>query len=612
MNNEHLLEPLKGYNSFYKNAIKEEAEKFFDELANKSNVDVKANKETIKELNKKQLEANNVNKKLNGYKIGRVFSIIGIIVFLLASIISIYLLTINDDDFAIKLLVAIFSVLATVGLFLLIILFLNKKIKEVNNKLDKLNSQIKVLTSEAWNQMAPLNALYDFNIPTTIIEKVIPILDFDKFFDTKKYLNLVKNYGFAEKNDTNSSILYVQSGTILGNPFLLQKAKVHSIINKIYTGSRVISWTETRRDSNGRSYTVRRTQTLTATSTHPAPSYTKDVKLIYGNDSGSDLSFSRSPSNMSGKTEKEYDKYVRNNEDELHKKAERDIKNGKSNPFTPLANSEFELLFGAYNRNHNVQYRLLFTPLAQLNLTKLIKSTDGFGDDFHFEKHKKINIIKSEHSQVADYSADPSIFFSNDFEWAKRNFVGYVCYYFKNIYFDFAPLMSIPLYQQIKSLDFIYGDDTPSNYSYYEHEALANNFDDNLLKDPASITEAIIKTKVIEKDGLTDHLEITAYSYRGENRIDYIPVMGGDGRLHNVPVPWIEYFPLERVSEMSLRNINTTRFDFNNKMNDNNFKEFIKKNSNGSSYLFKKGMFAILGGTKIDKYLEEAFDNIKS
>ena len=84
-------------------------------------------------------------------------------------------------------------------------------------------------------------------------------------------------------------------------------------------------------------------------------------------------------------------KYVRNNEDELHKKAERDIKNGKSNPFTPLANSEFELLFGAYNRNNNVQYHTIFTNVAQLNFTKLIKSTDGFGDDYNKKKHKKFN-----------------------------------------------------------------------------------------------------------------------------------------------------------------------------------------------------------------------------
>ena len=607
MGNEHLLEPLNGYNSFYKEAIKEEASKYFDELVNKANTDIEANKATIKELKKKQKEADNINKKLNGLKVGRIFSIIGIIIFVFASIISIYLLTVDDSDFLTKLLIAIFSVIGIIFLLLLIILFLNKKIKEISSLLEKINLQIKELNAKAWSQMASLNALYDFNIPTTIIEKVIPILDFDKFFDTRKYLNLVKNYGFAEKNDNNSSILYVQSGTILGNPFLIQKAKVHSIINKVYTGTRVITWTERRRDSNGRSYTVTRTQTLTATSTHPAPSYDKEVKLIYGNDAAPELSFSRNPSRMSGKTEKEYDKYVHSNEDELHKRAEKDIKNGKKNPFTPLANSEFELLFGAYDRNHNVQYRLLFTPLAQVNLTKLIKSINGFGDDFNFEKYKKINVIKSDHSQKADYSADPSIYFSNDYEWAKRNFVGYVSYYFKNIYFDFAPLMSIPLYQQMKSIDYIYGDDTPSNYSYFEHESFANNFDENLLKDPASMTEAIIKTKVIEKEGMTDHLEITAYSYKGENRVDYIPVMGGDGRLHNVPVHWIEYFPIERVSHMALRDINTTRFDFNSKMNDNNFKEFINKNSKNSSYTFKKGMFAILGNSRIEEYLKETF-----
>ena len=35
------------------------------------------------------------------------------------------------------------------------------------------------------------------------------------------------------------------------------------------------------------------------------------------------------------------------------------------------------------------------------------------------------------------------------------------------------------------------------------------------------------------------------YSYDINKRIDFIPVRGGDGRFHNVPVEWDEYLPLE-------------------------------------------------------------------
>lgn len=606
MTEDILLEPLKGYNSFFKEAIKEEAGRYFDELTQKAEVDIDSNRLTIKELRKKEAEANKVNKKLTGLKVGRVFSIIGVIVLAITSIISFFMVS-KGGDTLVPLLVAIFSLLGAIGLLLLIFLVLNRKVKDTSLLLKKVNKKIDELSKTAFSQMARLNSLYDWNIPTTIIEKVIPTLDFDKYFDYKKYLNLIKNYGFADENDGNHSILFVQSGKILGNPFLVQQSKIHAIINKVYTGTRVITWTERRTDSKGNSYTVTRTQTLTATSTHPAPAYSKEVKLIYGNDAAGDLSFSRAPSGMSGKEEKEYDKYVRSHEDELRDRAEKSIKRGDKNPFTPLANSEFELLFGAYNRNHNVQYRLLFTPLAQVNLTKLIKSTDGFGDDYHFIKNKKINIIKSAHSQNADYSSNPSIYISNDYDWARKNFIGYISYYFKNIYFDFAPLLSIPLYQQMKSIDYIYGEDTPSNYSSYEHEAFANMFDDKMFKDERSITEAIIKTRFIKKDGLTDQVEVTAFSYRGENRTDFIPVMGGDGRLHNVPVHWIEYFPLNKTTYMNLRDVNSTRFDFNNKMNDNRFKEFINKNSINSTYSFSKGMLAVLGNNDVEKELDSIF-----
>ena len=463
MNNDILLEPLKAYNSFYKAAVNDEAGLFFDELVKKAGTDVEANKATIKNMKKKQAEADKVGNKLAGYKTGRVFAIIGCVVFFLATLIA-FLIPV---ELVFQILIAVASVLVAVGLILLIVLSLNKKIKHQQALHDKLMNEVKELSSLAYKQMASLNALYDWSIPTTIIEKVIPILDFDKYFDARKYIGLVKNYGFSELNDSNTSTLFVQSGTILGNPFLLQKEKVHAIVNKTYTGTRVITWTEYYTDSEGHRRSRTRTQTLTATAVHPAPEYTRQVALIYGNDAGPDLSFSRVPSNMSGLSEKEYDKYVRNHTDDLQKRAERSIKNKDKNPFTPLANSEFELLFGAYDRDHNVQYRLLFTPLAQVNQVNLIKSNEGFGDDYSFQKRKKINIITSTHSQSFDYSANPNIYYSNDVEWARRNFVGYINYYFKHIYFDFAPLLSIPLYQQMKSIDYIYGEDTPSNYSIY-------------------------------------------------------------------------------------------------------------------------------------------------
>ena len=63
-----------------------------------------------------------------------------------------------------------------------------------------------------------------------------------------------------------------------------------------------------------------------------------------------------------------------------------------------MGNSEFEVLFGATNRNNEVQFRLLFTPLAQKQLLGLMKDKEiAFGDDFNFIKRNKINIIIPDH-----------------------------------------------------------------------------------------------------------------------------------------------------------------------------------------------------------------------
>lgn len=606
-----LLEPLKAYKSVYKQAVNDEAGVFFDELVAKSGIDVEANRLTVKELKKTQKKADETNKEIKKLKTGKGFAIFGIVVGFIAAIVCLFnLFGTEDPDLLVNILVTVFGLALAIGLIVVIVKVINPKIKDQTLILSKLLEKIKELKAEAYAQMAPLNALYDWNMATTVIEKVIPILDFDKYFDGSKYLSLIDNYGFSELNDVNQSTLYVQSGTILGNPFLIQKQKVHAMVSKTYSGSIVIHWTETYRDSKGNLQTRTRTQTLTAYVQHPAPQYTNQTALIYGNDAAPDLIFSRAPSGMSGKSEKEINKYVRAHEDELQKMAEKSIKRGDKNPFTPLANTEFELLFGALDRNHNVQYRLLFTPLAQKNEVDLITSTDGYGDDYYFTKHKKVNVISSRHSQLEDLSGNPNIFIGYDHDFARTIFINHVNNFFKAVYFDFAPLLSIPLYQQMKSLDYIYGKDCPYNYSAYEHEVFANAFPEEYLKDPLSITTCMLKTRIIRTDGKSDKVEITAYSYRGEERVDYVQKMGGDGRLHTIPVYWTEYIPLTRVSLMELRNLNATRFDFNNKMQDNRLNEFISSHSTGGTYAFQRGLMAILAGESYSSKEDEELDSI--
>lgn len=41
------------------------------------------------------------------------------------------------------------------------------------------------------------------------------------------------------------------------------------------------------------------------------------------------------------------------------------------------------------------------------------------------------------------------------------------------------------------------------------------------------------------------------------NRTEFVPVFGGDGRTHMVPVNWIEYAPVEADGEFSVTDLGT-------------------------------------------------------
>ena len=62
-----------------------------------------------------------------------------------------------------------------------------------------------------------------------------------------------------------------------------------------------------------------------------------------------------------------------------------------------MANRAFEVLFHAVDRDHPIQFRLLFTPLAQEQTVKLLRDREiGYGDDFAFRKSRMMNRSASE------------------------------------------------------------------------------------------------------------------------------------------------------------------------------------------------------------------------
>ena len=587
---DELLEPLKAYKNVYKEKIIEAAGEFFDNLVAKSEISVESNRQTIARLNKLKKEKASLEKKLSSLRAKRNALVIFGIIFVVGIIIPIFLMVKAMIPIWVGILICVG--LVALGVFMIVVGFrMNGSIKLLKDKLEALNKQIAACIQEATLQMAPFNNLLDWNMHIKVINSVIPVVHLDEYLDFGKHDKLVNCYNFEKDSGEDYSAVYIQSGSVLGNPFLIRKCRVHRMIDKVYTGSIVISWVETYRDSKGNVHTRTRTQTLTATTTHPAPEYNEETVLIYGNAAAPLLVFSRKPQNQNGKSDKEIDRFVRHETKEIEKLAEKSVLKGGT--FTPIGNNKFEALLHAYNRNHEQQFRLLFTPLAQKNFEELVtKNDEGFGDDFYFFKDKMINTISSRHSQIFDYSAKPSRFISYDHDAARQLFIDYVSEFFRNFYFDMAPLLSIPLYQQMKSLDYIYGDDAPANFSLYEHEVMANSFDQELFRPENTITDCILKTSIIRKDGRADKINVNAYAYRGEPRIDYKKVMGGDGHLHTVPIHWTEYFREDKTTVMELARTGSTLVDFQQKIKDNYLNKYFNEVNGQKPYSYQRGLVA--------------------
>lgn len=546
--NPYIDEPLREYKQIYKDKHHQNVTEFIDDLVKKSNVDVEANRSTIKTIRKEEQKRDTIVKAIRKKSTLRGLLIFLIIVLAIALIISINQFTLSEEMTMIFVMVG--SVIF-IGLFLfLIIKKLNPQIKTMKKDKQKLDEVIITLMQEAFQQMLPLNQLFYEGMSRELFQKTIPLIKLDRMFDSKRFDYLVNRFGLSGVPDLDRSTLFVQSGEINGNPFFICDDLVHRLGVKQYSGSKTIHWT-TSTTVNGKRVTQHHTQVLTATVEKPFPMYAEQPYLIYGNDAAPDLIFSREDSDAENLSEKQIDKVVNKEIKRLEKKSQKSITKGEN--YTVMGNSEFEVLFGATNRNNEVQFRLLFTPLAQKQLLELMKEKEiGFGDDFDFVKHKKINIVYPEHLKEIKLDIAPSYFHGYDIDDIIKRFTEYNDEYFRHVYFTFAPILAIPLYQHTLPHEYIYKGLYDSYVSFYEHEKVVNRMNESNFKHPLCVTRNILKTRVVKSNDEKDHVVVTAYGYRSEPRVDYVNKMGGDGRMHTITVPWTEYIPVSQDSKVEI------------------------------------------------------------
>lgn len=544
---EDVYNPVASYRDDFCGKFAEAAAMAFADLQEKSGVDAKANAETVREVNA-------LSEKLgNELRARRLFStLIGVswTLFAIAAAAIFYLCWTGSwsSDYP---MLFIGLVVLDAAVLILAPSVLHPAYRRHKEESDLLQVKVDKKTQEAWAQMAPLNALYDWDITSKLIESVVPRIKFDPYFSEERLQELRDSFGLDDTFDPTRSVLFAQSGEINGNPFAIGHILQMEVGLKRYYGERTVTYTDWVRDSKGNTIPVTRFQTLVAHVDKPIPEYSEGKVLVYGNDAAPRLCFDREPNGLAGASNgmfgmmrlkgkiRELEKFSRNLDDDSN--------------YTIMGNREFEALFETRNRNDETEYRLLFTPLAQRQMLEIIKDKSvGFGDDFSFTKSYKINTIQAEHLDKSTIDTDPRRFHDYDLNRARRTFVEFNIKYFHNVYFALAPLLAIPLYQQIRSHKSIWGDLANLSASTWECESLANFHGEDKFRHEMSVTRNILKTSGII-DGIGNRrVSVTAYGYRTEDRVDNVDVLGPKGRIYSVPVKWQEYLPVEKTTPMNV------------------------------------------------------------
>lgn len=535
--------PVESFRDQFMAAFQEAAEKEFQRLLDASGVDAEENARLVKKIHSLEKELGSVNSRK---------SVFGCLMFLVIVCVIIagfvcYSSVENSDQQATN-----YSIGAAVVGVLLFFMWILPAFRSASKRARELKEKLEEAKQAAWEQMQALNERYDWDIITRLIRTVCPIINFDPYFTKGRLEELESHFRWdGSYNNEQRSVLFSQSGDLQGNPFAFAEVLAQDWGTKTYSGSITIHWEERERDADGKSYTVSRSETLTATVDAPIPTYGVEKFVIYGNEAAPDLSFSRWPSSLSNAGDGWFDRMRMKSELKRLKEFSENLDDDSQ--YTLMSNHDFEVLFHAKNRDHEVQFRLLYTPLAMQQIVTLLKDKKvGYGDDFRYTKDHMINIVVPEHLREFSLSTDPSIYANYDLKAARDFFLKHNIEYFRQVYFSLAPILCVPLYQQHRTAKTIYGYTPGEESSFWEHEGMANYLGEDRFKHPASITTNILKTSCVQRNGSTSTIAVTAHGYRGEERVEYVGKWGGDGKYHEIPVHWTEYLPVERTSQIQL------------------------------------------------------------
>lgn len=539
-----IFSPLTHYNETLKSTHEKNVRDYFSLLEKQACVNQEENAKTVANYQQKQAEIQALQNNLRSNNRKKAWGIVGIILAWLATLVLVFNLSILP-----ALQAAITALALGLGIFCIVRICkkINAKNKGLQSNIDILQGQANEFFAQAEKQVAPLNALFTDEDALLLFQKSFPSVAFDVRCSQER-VNELCAYGFCENLTQEECMLDMLSGELYGYPFLYETKRTHVLGSQTYHGTLVIHWTTTERDSKGNIRTVHHSQTLHASVVRDKPFYHTNTALYFGNGEVPNVQFSRKYEHVEDKSQAKLERKLRAGEKKLEKLQDKALE--KDGDFTGVLNTQFEILFNATNRTDEYDFREMFTPRAQESMVELLLNKEGYGDDFEFIKKEKLCIIRSEHAQNRSLAPFACEYRSHDLQQIKRTFLRENEQFLQSLYFDFAPLLLIPPFQRplVRSEPIQNG--TPSHYA---HEALAY-FLNNFTSPEEAQTPSIYKTSLQSRENGEDLVQVHAFSYRTENRTTFVPVLGGDGHMHSVPVHWVEYIPVFKTSTVRIGN----------------------------------------------------------
>lgn len=451
----------------------------------------------------------------------------------------------------------IFCIAMAIRLFLL----QSRQAKQASATAQKLQQCI----DEAYRQLAPLRDELTWEIPLRLFTESFPRAAFDPFVSDKRAAAL---YDPAETGDVSSSFLLALSGDLDGSPFGIALRRRFHWGEKTYTGQRLVQWTERRYNpSTKRNESCMQSELLTATVTKPYPVFEDTPYFTFSNPVAPKLSFTRMPSEHTGEKKGMFARMQRASARRKLVKFSRNLSDDSQ--YTMLSNTDFEIEFQTKDRNDEVGYRLMFTPLAQVLMRSLINDTaTGYGDDFAYIKRGMHNDIYPRHFNIDPYSPDQmkSEHFSVD-EMA-HHFQSFNERFFKSIFFSMAPVLAIPAFRDSPYYGSVEVDAARFNResqrdwgAYFrdplaecEREFIANHHLECLTGKSFDLG-AILKTEVVQEDLFSALLAVKAFGFDGYAKCDYVPVYCRNGRWYDVPVNWVQYQERTRTGQIAVAKV---------------------------------------------------------